>query len=135
MGSIDGASLSAAAIGSYADYPQLSVLDAPFIYDDLDHQHRVVKSDVVKNMVSELVELRNTRIVGFFYAGTRNLTTKDTAVRTPEDAKGLKIRAPGIPIYMDAVKAIGASPTPMAFAEVYTSVSRNEMIVEPGAVI
>ena len=125
MGSIDVTSLSASAIAGYAAYSKLSVLDAPFIYDDVDHLKRVVKSDMVKDMIEELVDLRNTRIIGMFYAGTRHLTTKNTIVKTPEDAKGLKVRSPDIPIYMDAVRAMGASPTPMAFAELYSGLQQG----------
>ena len=43
-------------------------------------------------------------------------------VRNPADLKGLKIRVIQTPTYVRTFELLGASPTPMAFGEVYTSI-------------
>ena len=53
--------------------------------------------------------------------GYRNVVTTKKEVKKPEDLKGLKIRTIQTPTYVAALNAMGASATPMAFGEVYTS--------------
>ena len=44
------------------------------------------------------------------YYGARHLTTKNKAIKSPADLKGMLIRAPDQPVYLEAVKAMGAYP-------------------------
>jgi TRAP-type C4-dicarboxylate transport system substrate-binding protein len=53
--------------------------------------------------------------------GFRNVITRSRVVAEPAHLAGLKIRTIQSPIYVKAVELMGASPTPMAFGEVYTS--------------
>jgi tripartite ATP-independent transporter DctP family solute receptor len=53
--------------------------------------------------------------------GYRNITTSTKPIRTPEDFKGLKIRVPGIPLWISMFKALGAAPTAIPFGELYTA--------------
>jgi tripartite ATP-independent transporter DctP family solute receptor len=53
--------------------------------------------------------------------GFRHVTTSTKAVRTPEDLKGLKLRVPAAPMLSSLFTALGASPTPINFNEVYSA--------------
>ena len=53
--------------------------------------------------------------------GFRNVITRSRDVTETGQLAGLKIRTIQSPIYVKAVELMGASPTPMAFGEVYTS--------------
>ena len=53
--------------------------------------------------------------------GFRHVITRSRDVTEPGQLAGLKIRTIQSPIYVKAVELMGASPTPMAFGEVYTS--------------
>jgi TRAP-type C4-dicarboxylate transport system substrate-binding protein len=53
--------------------------------------------------------------------GFRQVVTRSRDVREPGELRGLKLRTIQSPIYVKAVELMGASPTPMAFGEVYTS--------------
>src|SRR3954452_11095867 len=53
--------------------------------------------------------------------GHRQLTTRGKPVRTPDDMGGLKIRVQPTAIYLETIKAMGGSPTPVDFNELYTS--------------
>jgi len=100
----------------------LSVFEAPFISRDWDHLLKMINSDWGRAQFRQLATQRSMQMVGpAWYYGTRQLTTRDRAVRVPADARGLKIRVPGVPVFLEMVRAIGATPTPMALAEVYLS--------------
>jgi TRAP-type C4-dicarboxylate transport system substrate-binding protein len=58
------------------------------------------------------------------YYGERHVTS-NKAINKPEDMKGLKIRVPDAPLYMMFPKAVGANPTPIAFAEVYLALQNG----------
>jgi TRAP-type transport system periplasmic protein len=53
--------------------------------------------------------------------GYRNITTSAKAINGPDDLKGLKIRVPGNPLWVSTFKALGASPTPVNFGELYAA--------------
>jgi TRAP-type C4-dicarboxylate transport system substrate-binding protein len=59
------------------------------------------------------------------YFGPRELTTKATPAQTPAQLKGLKIRVMEAPIYLATWKALGASPVPMAWPEVFTGLQQG----------
>ncbi|WP_016834137.1 TRAP transporter substrate-binding protein [Herbaspirillum lusitanum] len=53
--------------------------------------------------------------------GFRQITTSTKAVKTAGDLKGLKLRVPAAPMLTSLFTALGASPTPINFNEVYSS--------------
>lgn len=53
---------------------------------------------------------------GFF-----QLYSKEGPVKTPAGIAGVKIRVPGNPIFVETWKAVGAVPTPISFAEIFSS--------------
>ena len=57
--------------------------------------------------------------IGVWYYGVRHFTTKPKALNTAADAKGLKIRVPEAPLFLDMIRALNAAPTPMTLSEVY----------------
>lgn len=65
------------------------------------------------------IRQKGIRLMGILERGPRHLTTTNKAVKTPEDCKGLKLRAPQIAIFIETWKAVGARPEPLPFGEVY----------------
>jgi TRAP-type transport system periplasmic protein len=53
--------------------------------------------------------------------GFRNLTTSTKPVRTPDDLRGLKLRVPAAPMLSSLFTALGASPSPINFNELYSA--------------
>jgi len=98
------------------------VLSVPFLFKDANHFHKFVESDVFKYMVSRIEKAAGIKHVG--YAGDRPprcFSTTKVEVHKPADIKGLKLRTPGFPIVVATYKAWGASPTPLAAAEIYNA--------------
>jgi tripartite ATP-independent transporter DctP family solute receptor len=102
--------------------PKLQVFDFPFLWRDWDHVHAVVDGPLGREAADYLegsVRMRPLAWGDSF--GFRQVVTRSRDVREPRDLAGLKIRTIQSPIYVKAVELMGASPTPMAFGEVYTS--------------
>jgi TRAP-type C4-dicarboxylate transport system substrate-binding protein len=98
------------------------VLSTPFLFDDAKHYQKFVQSDVFKYMVTRIEKAAGLKHVG--YAGDRPprcFSTVKVEAQTPADIKGLKLRTPGFPVVVAAYKAWGASPTPLAAAEIYNA--------------
>jgi TRAP-type transport system periplasmic protein len=100
---------------------RMGVLDLPFLWKDYDHYHRVIDGKVGQTLATEHEKL-GLKVLGWQDSwGYRNVVTTKKEVKKPEDLKGLKIRTIQTPTYVAALNAMGASATPMAFGEVYTS--------------
>jgi TRAP-type transport system periplasmic protein len=100
---------------------RMGVLDLPFMWRNYDHAHKVLDGKVGQTLAAEHEKL-GLKVLGWQDSwGYRNVITTKKEVKTPADLKGLKIRTIQTPTYVAALNAMGASATPMAFGEVYTS--------------
>jgi len=104
--------------------PRLSIMEAPYIFRDIDHMYKAMKGPIGLEMQDELVAKRGLRSLGVLYYGVRHLTA-NKSVTKPEDVKGMKLRVPEVPLYLEMARAWGANPTPMAFAELYLALKQG----------
>lgn len=112
---------SATWFADLANYPEIGVLEVAYLYRDLNHMYRVLLGPVGQKCWEELARRSGIRVLDVWYLGTRqlNLTKKAGVVRRPEDLKGIKLRMPNVEAWLDVGRALGASPTPLGFGEVY----------------
>jgi tripartite ATP-independent transporter DctP family solute receptor len=102
--------------------PRLQVFDFPFLWRDVDHIHRVVDGRTGREAADYLERTVRMRPLAWGDSfGFRQVVTRSRDVTEAGQLSGLKIRTIQSPIYVKAVELMGASPTPMAFGEVYTS--------------
>ncbi|MEO7243131.1 MAG: sialic acid TRAP transporter substrate-binding protein SiaP [Variovorax sp.] len=107
-------------------YQPLSVTYFPFIFRDSEHLLKYAKSDVFKELSKGYDDKTGNHIAALTYYGARDVTSNAAhPVRTPADMKDLKIRVPDAPAYLAFPKALGANPTPIAFAEVYLALQNG----------
>jgi len=99
--------------------PRVGILGAAYLFRDLDHMYKVLRGPIGEDLFKELPAKIGVRVVDVWYLGTRQTTLRDKPASTPEEFKGIKLRAPGAPTYIEAVRVLGANPTPMGFGEVY----------------
>jgi len=98
----------------------------PFIFRDADHMLKYAKSDVFKELTKAYDEKSGNHVTALTYYGARQVTSSAARpIAKPEDMKGLKIRVPDAPAYLAFPKALGANPTPIAFAEVYLALQNG----------
>jgi tripartite ATP-independent transporter DctP family solute receptor len=102
--------------------PKLQVFDFPFLWHDWDHVHEIVDGRIGREAADYLESTVRMRPFAWGDSfGFRQVITRSRDVREPSQLVGLKLRTIQSPIYVKAVELMGASPTPMAFGEVYTS--------------
>ena len=102
--------------------PRVQVFDFPFLWRDWDHVHAVVDGQVGRDAADYLERTVRMRPLAWGDSfGFRQVITRSRDVTEAGQLAGLKLRTIQSPIYVKAVELMGASPTPMAFGEVYTS--------------
>ena len=98
---------------------QLSVLEAPYLATDFPHLKRMFASPEGQKLVDELRRRHKIRMLDVWYYGTRHLTNNRRAINSLQDLQGLKLRVPEIALSLEWARALGLTPTPMAFPELY----------------
>lgn len=121
-GSLAMTKTSAAAMENFI--PAMSVFGLPYVFRDADHYWNVLNGEIGRGLLAK-GESKFLRGLCYYDAGSRNFYTKDTPVRTPDDLKGLKIRVMNSKTAIDMVKAMGASPTPIAWGELYSALAQG----------
>jgi len=112
-----------AACGQFL--PVLSILEAPYLWRDVAHIHRVLASPLIPELSDRLVKGRGMRILGGTYYGTRHLTTGSRPVASVADMNGFKLRIPEVETYRTMALAWGARPTPLNLGELYLALSQG----------
>lgn len=118
LGTIEMAWIDLGTVGMI--YPRASVIGLPFLFRDYDHVHKFFDGEVGKGLTDEIVEATGIRFLQYADSGFRSIVS-NKPVAAPDDMKGLKIRLPEVPIYVQTMNALGANPTAIPFGEVYTA--------------
>ncbi len=101
--------------------PEFSVMGLPFIFRDWKHVEAAMDGAAGKKLAALLQKKEGLRILGWQHVGFRNMLTVKTPINKMADFKGLKFRSPEVPVFVKMFEAIGASPTPIPWGEVYTA--------------
>lgn len=107
--------------------PQLFVLDLPFLFDSVDEVPEVISRDsTVGQSIYDNQELAssNMRVMGLWDNGLMQMTS-NSAIRTPDDIQGLRMRITPSDIIRTYWETWGAETTVMAFAEVFTGLQQG----------
>ncbi|WP_460449377.1 sialic acid TRAP transporter substrate-binding protein SiaP [Alsobacter sp. SYSU BS001988] len=113
----------AALLGQFV--PQLSIIEAPYLWRDADHLSKALNSPLMDELNKVLVEKRGMRVIAPTYYGKRHLTTGSKPVKTADDMKGFKLRVPEVDTFKAMAEAWGAKPTPLNFNELYLALSQG----------
>ena len=96
------------------------VLGLPYIFRDSAHAVKVLDGEIGQELLLS-TEDRFIRGLCFYDAGSRSFYTIDKPILEPSDLNGMKIRVMKSKTAMDMVKALGGSPTPISYGELYTA--------------
>jgi tripartite ATP-independent transporter DctP family solute receptor len=106
-------------------YGPIAIGGAPFMFRDFEHWKKFSTSPLFQQLGEGYKEKSGgNKVVAITYYGERHVTS-NKAINKPEDMKGLKIRVPDAPLYTMFPRAVGANPTPIAFAEVYLALQNG----------
>lgn len=122
LGSIEITKVSSAPLGQFSE--SLQVVSLPFIWKNLDHQHRVLEGPIGQKLLADL-DQKGFKGLAFFDAGFRNITTSVGPIRKPDDLKGLKIRVMKSEPLIETINAFGATAVPMGQSEVYVALQQK----------
>ncbi|MBC7917797.1 MAG: sialic acid TRAP transporter substrate-binding protein SiaP [Rhodoferax sp.] len=117
-GNLELASVSAFDMAKIV--PEFSLFTAGYVIRDPEHLMKVFAGPVGDEMYRRVSDKMDITILSALYLGTRQLNLREPrSVRTPADLKGVKLRMPGSKEWLFLGEALGATPTPLAFGEVY----------------
>lgn len=121
-GSLAMTKTSAAAMENFV--PVMSTLGLPYVFRDSDHFWNVLKGQIGQDLLQQGAD-KFLRGLCYYDSGSRNFYTKSKPIRTPDDLKGMKIRVMNSKTAIDMVKAMGGSPTPIAWGELYSALAQG----------
>jgi tripartite ATP-independent transporter DctP family solute receptor len=100
--------------------PEFSIFTAGYIVRDPAQLQKIFNGPIGAEMFKLVAEKMDVTPLATCYYGTRHVNLREVrAVKTPADLKGVKLRMPGSKEWLFLGEALGATPTPLAFGEVY----------------
>lgn len=118
FGGVDFARVSLSPLAEVV--PKLNVLQLPYLYTGSEHMWRVLEGDIGDEFLNSF-DGTNLVALSWYDAGARNFYTTKKPIEKLEDMKGLSIRVQESELMRDSIRALGATPVPMAFGDVYSS--------------
>lgn len=103
--------------------PDLGIIGMPYLIKSDAHMEAVLNGEVGAELEG-LMEQCGMKVLGYFARGPRNITS-NKKITTPADMNNFVIRTPQSAMTVAAFEAVGAKPTPMALAEVFTSLQQG----------
>ena len=117
-GNLEMSAISAQDISKIV--PEFSIFTAGYIIRDPAHQQKVFDGPVGAEVFKPVVQKMEVTPLATAYLGTRQVMLRETKdVKTPADLKGVKLRMPASKEWLFLGEALGATPTPLAYGEVY----------------
>jgi len=100
---------------------EFGILGAPYLFDDYGQLLKLEGTPLFAGWVQKLRNASNHQVLSFnWFQGHRHVLT-NMPVKTPADLKGVRMRTPGAPVWLETVRALGATPTGMPWSEVYSA--------------
>jgi tripartite ATP-independent transporter DctP family solute receptor len=104
--------------------PATRILSLPYVFESTDHMRRAFDGALGAEILAACAE-RDLLGLALYDSGSRNFYNARRSVQVPEDLKGLKLRVPQSDIFMQSVAALGASPTPLSYSAVFSSLQTH----------
>jgi len=122
IGSLAMTKVSTAPLEAFV--PEMKIFGIPYVFRDHGHCWKIYNGPIGRKLLlaGEKYFLRG---MCYYDAGSRSFYTKDRAVNSPADLDGLKIRVMKSNVAMQMVQALGGSPTPIPWGELYTSLQQG----------
>ncbi|MEO8303369.1 MAG: TRAP transporter substrate-binding protein [Betaproteobacteria bacterium] len=122
LGTLDLTMTSTGPVPNFV--PEVAILDIPFLFKDYAHARATLDGPIGQEMLTKF-PAKGIVALAWGENGFRHMTNSKRQVLVPDDLKGLKMRTMENPVHMQAYKAFGIIPTPMAFTEVFTALQQG----------
>lgn len=120
VGAIDINRTNIVPLGAFA--PSVNVLAMPFLFRSVEHLHKVLDSDIGKEILDSL-QAHGFVGLTFYDSGARSIYNNVRPIRTLADLKGLKIRIQQSELMVEMIKALGAEPIELSYGQVLTGLT------------
>ncbi len=104
--------------------PRIRIFGIPYLFRDGKHFWEVALGAIGKDLLVA-GEAKGLRGLCYYDAGARSFYSKDKPIDSPSDLSGLKVRVMNSVMSMEMIKAMGGSPTPISWGELYTSLDQG----------
>ena len=105
--------------------PQFGVLDLPYLATSREQAFRLLDGKVVEDELHTRAAAAGFRIIGYWEVTLRSIYTRSKVINSVADLRGLKMRVIPSPSFITLFRALGSSPTPMSFGELYTALQQG----------
>jgi len=102
----------------------LEVFSLPFAFADEKVAYAVLDGDFGRKMLDSM-ESSGFKALGYFESNSYRELSSNKVVHSPADLKGMKIRVMQSNLHVAIWQALGASPTPIAFSELYPALQQG----------
>ncbi len=103
------------------------VFALPYLFHSSDDMlEYLATSPIAYDMWEQLEENTGLVTLGFQCGGSRCLSTKGVkTASSPDGLKGIKVRSMDAVVWQDVISALGATPVPVAYTELYTALQTS----------
>jgi tripartite ATP-independent transporter DctP family solute receptor len=101
--------------------PAAGIVNTGFAFSDVDHVWKAMDGGLGKYVRGQIEKVGLLTLSKPWENGFRQITTSTKPINSPQDLRGLKLRVPAAPMLSTLFTALGASPTPINFNEVYSA--------------
>ncbi|MCY4562280.1 MAG: TRAP transporter substrate-binding protein [Flavobacteriaceae bacterium] len=122
IGSLDITKVSAAVMENFV--PDFKIFGLPFLFDNKEHLFKVLDGKIGESLLNQGSAFW-LKGLGYYDSGSRSFYLKDRLVESPQDLQGLKIRVMESATAIEMMQHLGASPTPISWGELYTSLQQG----------
>ncbi|MEP6678676.1 MAG: TRAP transporter substrate-binding protein [Betaproteobacteria bacterium] len=122
LGTLDLTMTSTGPVPNFV--PEVAILDIPFLFRDYAHARATLDGPIGQDLLKKF-DAKGIVALAWGENGFRHMTNSKHPVNSPDDLKGLKMRTMENPVHIQAYKAFGIIPTPMAFTEVFTALQQG----------
>ena len=121
IGTVD-IGLIAGVLGAFE--PTVLLLELPYLFDNQEEFDRVIHGALGQEIEENILNSSGIRVLNWWNRGSRQVSS-NIPIHGLSDIQGLSIRVPEISAMVETWSTMGASPTPMAWAEVFTALEQG----------
>ncbi|MFA7437350.1 TRAP transporter substrate-binding protein [Castellaniella sp.] len=101
---------------------ETEIIGLPGLLSNFDEVHKIMNGPIGEDLAQKVLDSTGVRILWFVDQAHRNVFLKDKDVKSVADLKGIKLRSPNSPLYLQVLGTMGFNAAPMGFNEIYTAV-------------
>lgn len=119
--------LAVLATGNLTPFaPAAGLVYLPYIFPNTEAAYKLYRNKPFMNKIGDQIAKQSrTRTISWLVSGYRMITNSKRPINTIDDLKGLKLRVPPVELQLEAYRAWGVEPTPLAWSETFNALQQK----------